>query len=1487
MSRTLRLLALAAVTAWPLAASAQYSSELVGFNGPPIGDPATCREMFQIPQISGTTSSYVVANTSGYNHNAAYRETGLQTEGAACLEAFWDWAQPTNDYSWVRLTTGSAPVRPNPGLHTQGKVRFKITNKSELFAGTIGLCIGIRETGQAVPQMWDGGGTGEIEWVGVKTTPNAIMAGPDHIVDTTATGDDEQFYPVGTNIAALNLHPDTAVIGPGPNGVIDSTPANDDLYRIGYMYDPADPNDPNDDIRRPDPVITLAPFPSAYTVEWDLRTGAVTLDGVPQGGGFAAFTGDGVLTAPRGTFEHVALTRFPGDTAVRIDVGIDELQFEAPEPDPTVPPRVVSPIIANDTQVTVTRIMYPADQVTLYERTLGLVGTEVPVGGQDVVFTIPPAQAGQEYTARQRNGQNGVVSDPSPPVVVLPGPPPYTFSVLLDGQGSGSCTLLGWEWLYATEWKIWYDPGQAQRWTPLGGLALFPDDAQWQAVDVPLDNPSIIVAGPGGNGSLEPSPTGNYTMDSIWFTLGQNADPNDLDHEVFVDAVQFLDPNGLPTTILNMEDGVNRLQYPRGQSPVQVVTSAHSTLSSYDGSTSHRLAWSYASNDPNLSLGQLQRVAYNCGTSALIPDNSKTIRFHMLLRGKRQAPSIALPGVIGPIIVGTQTAVRVTNAATATSVELFINGASAGTRTPSGTYTDFTGLTLVPGDSISAKQTLPEGTSDFAYPRAVSATPPPPNVGSPLLPGATTVRVNNCLIAPYATASLVSVYVNGQPAGSAAGGAATVNVTVAPALQVNDSVTATQTVNGATSVQSAPVVVSVPAPLIYKVPAAGEARVRLQGLFAGATHAIVNLKDPGGQLLQVFTAVVNPGATVVDVPVSGLQATYLVTGQQRVTNIDSLESPAETVTAATPTTIINDGFEYDDPTYLTNWPTSAEPRPPLVTDYNSTVPGTKSVYVQPGTPGTGGTGAGRVHQTIANLTPTDAEPVVWNVNMYDAYGPGASNVQFAQLNGMDTDFWYQHVGMLSWAPQNTNYYQYRAVGNGGPNWVDLNQLDAPIRSVGWHNFTIVHKSRTIDVYVDGKLCIKNLALSAETIYDRARIGPGYASANAAWYDDFSVEVGPVRFALVPPVVVGPLLEDETTVRVADILMNTTSVRVFADNVQIAQVPLTPPNLLTTLDVTVPALVAGQVITARQTTTVESVMSAGLEVGRGNGDLLVCLGVRETNDTGPLGTPGDPNGTIEWIGATAVLSGAPQGKPLPVTAGWQTVTFDPNSDPILAFPNSGNGVIETPRGVLEHLALAVKADAPARSAGVYALYIDNVVNVGAGTGGADFVIADFEAFAPGTEVLFNKPRYSGSTVHHMIWSPDISEVTDQYASGGQHSAFVSWFYYDSTQQRWTRLSTFGAANLWRPIIDLTKPIRMDLHLAPAGPPVCRGDCNCDGRVDFGDINPFVQALSDLPGWQQQYPNCPLGNPDVNGDGRIDFGDINPFVALLSAGGGPCQ
>ncbi len=59
----------------------------------------------------------------------------------------------------------------------------------------------------------------------------------------------------------------------------------------------------------------------------------------------------------------------------------------------------------------------------------------------------------------------------------------------------------------------------------------------------------------------------------------------------------------------------------------------------------------------------------------------------------------------------------------------------------------------------------------------------------------------------------------------------------------------------------------------------------------------------------------------------------------------------------------------------------------------------------------------------------------------------------------------------------------------------------------------------------------------------------------------------------------------------------------------------------------------------------------------------------------------------------------------------------------------------------------------------------------------------------------------------------------------------------------------------------------------------GDLNCDGAVNFGDINAFVLRLTDPDAYWIAYPDCPSANGDIDGNGTVGFEDINPFVALL--------
>lgn len=62
----------------------------------------------------------------------------------------------------------------------------------------------------------------------------------------------------------------------------------------------------------------------------------------------------------------------------------------------------------------------------------------------------------------------------------------------------------------------------------------------------------------------------------------------------------------------------------------------------------------------------------------------------------------------------------------------------------------------------------------------------------------------------------------------------------------------------------------------------------------------------------------------------------------------------------------------------------------------------------------------------------------------------------------------------------------------------------------------------------------------------------------------------------------------------------------------------------------------------------------------------------------------------------------------------------------------------------------------------------------------------------------------------------------------------------------------------------------------------GDLNCGGTIGFGDINPFVLALSNPPAYAELYPDCPSLHGDMNGDEALGFDDINPFVQVLVGG-----
>jgi hypothetical protein len=63
----------------------------------------------------------------------------------------------------------------------------------------------------------------------------------------------------------------------------------------------------------------------------------------------------------------------------------------------------------------------------------------------------------------------------------------------------------------------------------------------------------------------------------------------------------------------------------------------------------------------------------------------------------------------------------------------------------------------------------------------------------------------------------------------------------------------------------------------------------------------------------------------------------------------------------------------------------------------------------------------------------------------------------------------------------------------------------------------------------------------------------------------------------------------------------------------------------------------------------------------------------------------------------------------------------------------------------------------------------------------------------------------------------------------------------------------------------------------------GDMDCDGDVDFDDIDEFVLGLNDPAAYEMLLGVAPTAKGDVDQDGDFDFDDITGFVGVLNAEG----
>ncbi|GEM_PF-209394 len=91
------------------------------------------------------------------------------------------------------------------------------------------------------------------------------------------------------------------------------------------------------------------------------------------------------------------------------------------------------------------------------------------------------------------------------------------------------------------------------------------------------------------------------------------------------------------------------------------------------------------------------------------------------------------------------------------------------------------------------------------------------------------------------------------------------------------------------------------------------------------------------------------------------------------------------------------------------------------------------------------------------------------------------------------------------------------------------------------------------------------------------------------------------------------------------------------------------------------------------------------------------------------------------------------------------------------------------------------------------------------------LADFEAYLPGTQVMFQPPSASGSTFPFLDATPNLACVTNIFPAGHSSAKVLAaaWSFKTATTDSWLRLTTFSAANLPNPTISTNQAVQFDL------------------------------------------------------------------------------
>jgi Immunoglobulin domain/Immunoglobulin I-set domain len=97
-------------------------------------------------------------------------------------------------------------------------------------------------------------------------------------------------------------------------------------------------------------------------------------------------------------------------------------------------------------------------------------------------------------------------------------------------------------------------------------------------------------------------------------------------------------------------------------------------------------------------------------------------------------------------------------------------------------------------------------------------------------------------------------------------------------------------------------------------------------------------------------------------------------------------------------------------------------------------------------------------------------------------------------------------------------------------------------------------------------------------------------------------------------------------------------------------------------------------------------------------------------------------------------------------------------------------------------------------------------------GTSQTLADFEAFAPGAQVMFLSPGSSGSTASFLNPTPNFACVTNTFPPGHSSARVLAtgWSFKTGTTNPWLRFTTFNALNIPNPTISTNQALQFDMY-----------------------------------------------------------------------------